>query len=235
MIAVGRRVYHQGGFTDPERPGFVKIICMTPSTAYGSLSPYVLKNAEGCILENSWQASKVYPSVPAIRQTYSRFDSTVIWEHPAEVHVEDGVLNDKYFAWREKLRHNPYAVRYPVGMKDRHRCIGSYVPGTETLLSYIEARKNIYVAEYYESVVSAPQFSKLLTKLRRGDNLLIIEVDGPHQESLEYYQEKYGVDDSFIVNSTMLATVDSLTIMLEDDKHPFGHGYCLAWSLLHNK
>lgn len=73
---------------------------------------------------------------------------------------------------------------------------------------------------------------KLKKWLQEGKNLLIIEVDGPHQESLDYYKEKYNVDDDFIVNSTMLATKENLEIMLNDTKHPFGHMYCLAACLL---
>lgn len=42
----------------------------------------------------------------------------------------------------------------------------------------------------------------------------------------------YNVDDSFIQNHTMLATKENLNIMIDDIKHPFGHGYCLAMALL---
>ena len=81
-------------------------------------------------------------------------------------------------------------------------------------------------------VKKEPQFIFLLNKLKAGANLLIIEVDGPHQESLPYYMEKYGAPINFIENGTMLATRENLNIMLEDEKHPYGHGYCLAIALL---
>jgi hypothetical protein len=44
----------------------------------------------------------------------------------------------------------------------------------------------------------------------QGENLLIIEVDGPHQEDLQYYKDKYGVSDNFIENGTMLVTKDNI-------------------------
>lgn len=60
--------------------------------------------------------------------------------------------------------------------------------------------------------------------IRKGKNILIIEVDGPHQEYLNYYKETYSVPDDFIVNGTILATPKYLDIMLNDTKSPFGHG-----------
>ena len=55
---------------------------------------------------------------------------------------------------------------------------------------------------------------------------------GPHAESLDYYMETYGIDESFIDRDTMLVTPDNLKIVLNDTTHPFGHGYCLAMALL---
>jgi hypothetical protein len=86
---------------------------------------------------------------------------------------------------------------------------------------------------YIFAVMKQPLFFKLLSMIQNGIKLLIEEVDGPHSESLPYYKERYGVGDDFIVNNTMLATERNLAIMLYDTKHPFGHGYCLAWALLY--
>lgn len=42
MIRVGTHVYdRKGEYKDPEVEGFLPIVCLTKSTAYGSLSPYV--------------------------------------------------------------------------------------------------------------------------------------------------------------------------------------------------
>lgn len=75
-------------------------------------------------------------------------------------------------------------------------------------------------------------FHKLLFKVKSGTSITIVEVDGPHQESLPYYQDKYNVSEDFIVNHVMESTPQNLNIMLHDEKHPFGHGYCLATALL---
>lgn len=51
MLRVGTRVYSGAKYYDPDYPGFTPILCLTKSTPYGSLGPYVLKNKEGYFLE----------------------------------------------------------------------------------------------------------------------------------------------------------------------------------------
>lgn len=226
MIRVGRRKTR-----DPEYPGFTPIVCLTKSSKYGELGPYCIEK-DGIIFENYWQFSKIYTTVPCSKQRYSRFDRTVIWEHPAETHIRDGEPTDEYWSWRNKGFVNLYPVRYPVGFHHRKNCVSALFeknPGVFYWLDYVESRKIIYLSGYVESVKKEPLFASLQKRFNLGENLLIIEVDGPHQESLDYYQEKYGLDDTFIENDTMLCTKKNLEIMLNDTKHPFGHGYCLAW------
>lgn len=232
-IRVGRRIY-KGGYTDPSFPGFTRVICLTKSTKYGSLGPYVMTDKKGRIIENVWQFSKVYPKVPKSTQTYSRYDRKVIWQHPAEIHVnEDGSLTDEYWAWRNKGMVCEDAVRYPVGFKSRHTCLYALSednPSEE--LDYIQSRKRIYLPLYMKNVQHLPQFIELKQRVERGENLLIIEVDGPHEESMPYYQQKYGIEDDFITKQTVLVTHKNMDLLLNDTKHPFGHGYCLGMALL---
>lgn len=212
-IRVGRRIYNKDGtYKDPSFPGFIPVVCMTPSTKYGSLSPYSLKDSKGRILENVWQFSKVYPRVPAVKERYPR-TARVIWEHPSETHVVDGKLTAEYWAWREKGQNAPHPIRYPVSYHYRSTCIGALLDGETDM-----GKK-------------APQFKELKQMLNFGVKLLIIEVDGPHQESLGYYKHKYNVADDFIQDHTVLINDYSLDILLRDSKHPFGHGYCLAKAL----
>jgi hypothetical protein len=241
---VGRRIYNRdGSYTDPSFPGFTTFIALTKSTTYGSLGPYELYDEKGRNMENLWQFYKVYERVDASVQKYSRYNATIIWDHPAEVHAvksEDGkrwTITPEYFAWRQKGMNCKYAVRYPVGYNQRHRCLFSLAENEDGTvnpkpLKYIEARKAIYVPLYIKLVKEKEQFKELKERLERGESLLIIEVDTCHQESLSYYKEKYGVTDDFIQENTMLVTKENLDIMLNDEKHPFGHGYCLAMALL---
>lgn len=228
MIRVGRIQ----GNVQPSFKGFEKVVVMMKSSKYWELSPYYLKSDEGWIMENMWQFSKVYEKAPKSNQKYSRWDPTVIWDHPAETHVEDGELTDEYWAWRKKGFENDHAVRYPVGFHHRKNCLYAFVEDPSERLDYIESRKKLYVPIYINLVKKEDKFRQLVEKLRNGKNLLILEVDGPHGESLDYYKERYGVDDDFITGNTMLATMENLDIMLNDGKYPFGHGYCLAAALL---
>lgn len=236
MIRVGRSIYNkQGKRIDPSFDGFTSIIVLMKShSIWGELGPYHLKDNQGRIFENIWQGSKVYQKVPATIQRYSRFDNKIIWNHPAETHIDqNGNLTQTYWNWREKLMNCQYHIRYPVGFHHRHQCLYAIANENDlTKLDYIEARKKIYLKSYCDLVKKQPKFLELKNRLVNGENLLIIEVDGPHQESLDYYQAEYGVDNDFIENSTMLATDENLMIMLNDPKHPFGHGYCLAIALL---
>lgn len=263
MIRIGRCTYDKKfDRTDPEFSNFTQIIVLMKSSAYGSLGPYLLKNEKGQIMENIWQFSKIYATVPISLQRYSRYDPTIIWEQDAETHIDKGNLTEEYWQWRKRGLNNEYPVRYPLGFGKQHNCSGAYYNEINSLendepfkniditnssvicqtieedtfkiknLNYIQGRKIIYLPVYTELVKKERQFKELQKRLKKGENLLIIEVDGPHQESLGYYKQNYGVADNFIENNTMLATGENIKIMLNDVKHPFGHGYCLAMTLL---
>lgn len=248
QIRVGRRRYIGGKPCDPSYPEFKNIICLTPSSDWGSLGPYALKDEQGCLMENIWQFSKIYERVPASAQPYSRWNKRIIWKHPAEVHVvcvgNKKYITDAYYEWRKKGFFSPDPIRYPAGYSHRRKCLGALIGSDEEikqanadgvlpLISYITARKQIYVPTYCTLVKQQPQFKQLQQMLYdQNTNLLIIEVDGPHQESLDYYKTQYGVNDDFIQDHTILVTRQNIEIMLHDDRHSFGHGYCLAMALL---
>jgi hypothetical protein len=245
MIRVGTRKYTGSSFIDPSFENFISIIVLTKCTAYGDLGPYVIKDKKGRVFENVWQFSKLYEKVPATIQRYSRYDSKIIWEHKEEKHIDEkGNPTKEYWNWRKKGMYSEYGIRYPLGYGKQHSCITAlYKVKTEKdengkkthfyeCLNYIQARKQIYLKEYCKIVKKIEKFKKLKEMLNNGLNLLIIEVDGPRKESLPYYKEKYKVDDSFIENNTILITKPNMEIMLNDPKHPFGHGYCLALALL---
>jgi hypothetical protein len=199
------------------------------------------------IMENRWQFCKVYYQVPESTQYISKNNKTIIWQHPEEIHVDgECYLNEKWFTWCLKGMFNKTAIRYPVGFNARHECLGC-VPNdlmekifngerpkihTSQLLQYIDSRKQIYAPIYASLVAQTTKFKQLQERLKKGEKLLIIEVDGPHSESLAYYQENYHVKDDFIVKETIDVTPENLSIMVNDKKHPYGHGYVLAWTLL---
>lgn len=240
MIRVGRCLYDKKGkVTYPSYDGFTSIIVMMRGhSEYYPLSPYYLKDDKGRIMENIWQFSKAYKTIPDTTQYYSRYDNKIIWQYKSETHLDD---NDntipEYLVWRKKGMNNNYAVRYPVGFNNRSQCkfaLMENLDGTinNKKLNYIEGRKAIYLPSFCSMVKKEIIFKQLQERLETGENLLIIEVDGPHQESLDYYKNKYHVDETFIQNNTILINEQNINIMLNDEKHAFGHGYCLAMALL---
>jgi hypothetical protein len=216
----------------PEYPGFTRIICLTKSSAWGDLGPYVLKDDQGRLMENIWQFSKVYESVPKVSIPFSFRHRVIVWEWPAEKHLNaDGEPNDAYWKWRDAGMKNAEPVRYPVGMHHRRNCKFALKEKSGAHLDYISSRKQIYLPVFVELVKKAPRFKKLQDRLKKGENLLIVEVDGPHQESMPYYKEKYAVADDWIDQDSILVTKESMKTMINDSKHNFGHGYCLAIAL----
>jgi hypothetical protein len=106
----------------------------------GPLSPFILKDDRGQLLENVWQFSKLYRKVTRQRTALGRHHpDTIVWEHPAEVHVdEQGEPNAAYWKWREKGMSNARAVRYPNGYGGRTKCVCAIV-GNERLASAFTA------------------------------------------------------------------------------------------------
>ncbi len=240
-VYVGRRIYKGSKFTDPTLPGCYPVVVMTASTKYGSLSPYELRDPQGVIVENKWQFAKIYLTVPKTCERVSRWDQTIIWQWPEQEHARYGnsqlQILPAYLQWRQAGMAVQKPIRYPVGRKARSECIGALAENPDgslnpQILNYIEARKKIYVPVYSEAVIKQPQFQELQHRVAAGQSLLCIEVDGPHQESLPYYIQKYGVRADFIVNECILAEPGGLDLLLNDPTWPYGHGFCLAALLM---
>lgn len=246
MIKIGKRTYKGSNYDDSPTPqGFTKIVVMIKTdlsqNEYGSLSPYFIKDENGNLIENRWQFSKVYQTVPAIKMPYSTNNPKIVWENPKETHIDqDGNLTPEFFEWRKKGMKNKEPVRFPVGMSlaARSSCqfaLDDKLDGsvdTENHLDYVQSRKQIYGKYYCSNVKKHPHFQILKEMLENGVNLMIIEVDGPHQESMNYYRNTYNVNNDFIVNGTIVCNIPNMRLLINDTKHAFGHGYCLGMELL---
>ena len=236
MIRVGRCKFNwKTKITSfPEYDGYTSIVVLTKNFSskgpYYQIGPYDLKDKKDRIMENIWQFSKVYQKISAVKRKQAK---KIIWDHPSETHVENGKLTKKYYDWRKKGMNSKFAIRYPLQYKQMKTCLYALEePDSTEKLGYIQSRKKIYLPVYCDLVKKHKLFKDLKKKLKNGEKLLIIEVDGPHQEDLDYYIEKYKVKKDFIKNDTMLVNKKNINIMLNDKIHPFGHGYCLAMALL---
>lgn len=238
LVRVGRCRYPNGKIQYPSYDGFEPIIVMMRShSEYYPLSPYFLKDHKGRIMENIWQFSKCYEIVPDVIQYRSKHDKTETWKHKEEIHLRNNLITNEYINWRSKGMFAKDPIRYPVGFDYRSNCKFALKQNDDdtldfTRLDYITSRKEIYLPLYCKLAKQQHLFTFLQNKLINGENLLIIEVDGPHEESMDYYRNNYNVKDDFITKDTIEINEYNLNIMLNDSKHPFGHGYCLAGALV---
>lgn len=85
-------------------------------------------------VENAWQYSKVY-----------------------EYYTTNGEPDERYFKWAEEGWNKTRADRYPMGRDAKP--LYSYWDGEK--LSYVEARKKIYIPLYSEAVRKTDAFEKL--------------------------------------------------------------------------
>lgn len=233
----------------PPCPNKGKNILIHTSNKYlgGSLSPYHLKDENGCLLENVWQFSKVYWTVYAQKTALSSYDpDNIIWEHPAEIHIDPTSRKPtkEYWEWRKKGTHNAKAVRYPNGFHGRNECAYALWPadkctiGEETdivdpdgvkykKLTYIEARKVIYCGEYARLVHLTDCFKKIQQMISEGQTIQIIEVDGPNIDWYKKSPISGGIKDKSLAMKKSV-----IDYLLNDPTHPFGHGYTIAALLL---
>ena len=156
------------------------------------------------------------------------YSTEIAWSWPFEVHYDSKTNQPTaaYWRWRAAGMACKHAVRYPVGFKHRLKCRGFVLDdSSNTILGYIESRKQVYFPMYQKAVQKHPKFIDLQERLRNGENLCIVEVDGPHSESLGHYMKEYGVPASFFKDNTVVIDKTTLEILLNDPLHPFGHGF----------
>lgn len=216
----------------PEDKKWFKVLIHTSTKEFGgTLSPYVLKDENGHLLENVWQFSKVYREVSAQRIPVSRWKpEDIVWEHPAEQHLDaGGDVTRAYWEWRRKGAANPRAVRYPNGFRGRHKCLYALwkVGDCVKKLDYIQARKQIYCGEYTRLAPKLDEFKQLKRMHEGGQNILLVEVDGPDPK-LEF--PPY---DRISPEAPGLAMdEETVRMLVNDSRKPFGHGFVIAALLL---
>ncbi len=140
------------------------------------------------------------------------------------------------------LRHTVYASVWPIpkstdepyysGMYGTIPSIGNYwEDGIAEYLPYITARKRIYLPIYLASVFRHPRFPELV-EIARTSPILIVDVDGPHEESKGRYISSYPYVDWTSLHDRAIDThLPILSTLINDPGHSFGHGYCLALAL----
>jgi hypothetical protein len=151
------------GPKDPKRTDAINTTSRSPIWSKG-LSPFFLGpvklygNYVAKNVENGWQFVK----------TYLQF--TDIFEDPTP----------DYFKWAETGWNDTRAHRYPMGKGARP--LYSYWDGNK--LSYIEARKQIYIPLYSEAVQKSEAWKLLVEHYKNNKDIWLWDFDGYDHISL---------------------------------------------------
>lgn len=108
-------------------------------------------------MENLWQYSKVYPQ-----------HGHVETEGPSR-----GLPSGKWYSWREDGANSVEAHRYPAGRGQ----IPAYSYWNRQCLSYIVARKMIYIPEYAKLAAATDRFKELRAEYKRGARIVVRDFD----------------------------------------------------------
>ena len=149
------------------------------------LSPFFLgsvplyNNQIALNVENGWQYSKVYKQYVGI----------------------DGNPTGEYFKWAQEGWANSRAVRYPMGKGIRPEY--SYWDGFK--LTYVEARKKIYIPLYAYAVVNTSAYRKL-KELYEKQDIGLRDFDGYNHKKLNMtYEEVLNSPDKKMGHAFVLA------------------------------
>jgi hypothetical protein len=103
-------------------------------------------------VENAWQFAKVYQN-----------------------HVDsNGDPTPQYFKWAQNGWNSSYAYRYPMGKG----AIPQYSYWDGQKLSYIEARKKIYIPIYAKAVYNTSAFQQLKAEYLKNGTITLWDFDG---------------------------------------------------------
>jgi hypothetical protein len=179
------------------------------------LSPFHIKFADGTIFENFFQSHKTWRKV----DKQNKKD----WAWPAQIHVDDNENpNTDWYEWHNALLAHDMPVRRPNG-----KAIPLYSFWNGERLGVVESRKQIYIHYLQQLYRAHPVYMELLEKVKNGENIMIIEPDGPYLDAYPHGLE---------VDLQMLKDLISVTNYSKEgypEKYrPFGHGMVIVLTLL---
>jgi hypothetical protein len=120
------------------------------------------------------------------------------------------------------------SIKYPIKKHRRKKTKIEIIDRLENKnnLNYFSTQKEIYVKEYIKLIKKLPEYTKLLNKIKNNKNIMICEINVPAIFKKGEYQKDCNV------NNICFMSIDKLKLLLNDTNELFGHGLCLAYSLL---
>lgn len=217
------------------------------NSKWQKLCPYLLKtdgnedyyNPGEVLFENFYQGCKIYDIVyenEVYPSKYQMNNPNYLWwkfepQNPSgDILCKNNMINyDLYFNWRNSLWNCQHPIRYPNKIHRRKNtqfaiCIDKN--GNEKRFDYISTRKEIYMKEYIRLIKQLPEYNELLNKLKKGENIMLCEIDVPANGK----RGNYGLDCNN--DNVCIMSIDKLEALLNDTTEAFGHGLCLAYALL---
>lgn len=175
------------------------IIPVSKDEEWGSLSPFHLgpcRTPDGTMfhnMENLWQYSKVYQ------------------EHLINSNdLFHGEIAAEWWEWHLKGSMTKQAHRYPMG-KGQQALFSKW---GDLRLSYVAARKQIYVPEYAKLLVQQKMFKRLLKEYKKGAHIVLRDYDT--YDILKAYPDSRSPWISAIQNSNA----------------KFGHAFVIALAMM---
>lgn len=219
------------GVSYPAVAGFKNIPAWSRGAApWKQLSPFeigpVVFQEDGVmkqspIFENFWQSAKAWQHVD--KQNGKN------WKWPADVHIgPDGNPNQAWYKWHNALLSHNLPVRRPNG-----KIAPLYAWWKGQKLGIVEARKQIYIPYLQQLYRAHRVYQQLLTEVRNGQNIILLEPDGPH---FSLYPDGMTVDLQLLYR---LQDVTQMRDFPDGERHEnpgkycaYGHGLVIALTLL---
>ena len=149
----------------------------------------------------------------------------------------DNSCTEKYQQFRQTIANetNPSILRHPKGTKTKE-IVGQSISYGKTVnrykrLSpidaiyhgqlvdgYVNSRKIGYVPNYYNLISGSSQLQYYIEKYNVGNDIVVYDLDGPKDD-------KYN-------NILLPVSLEMLQTLINDTRHPFGHGYVVAAAIL---
>ena len=174
----------------PQHSGLIIDVTSRSTNWSRGLSPFFLGPIElydglyARLMENAWQFSKVYP------------------EHV----YKNGNIKRSYYQWASEGWNSAFAMRYPMGKGKKP--LFSLWSGER--LSYIEARKRIYIPLYSRAVVKTYAYKCLKQLYDEKGELWLLDFDVYRYDLIGYTFED----------------------IINDETRKCGHGFVLAMLLM---
>lgn len=174
------------------------------------------------IFEHFWQASKVFPC-----------------------HVDrNGNLSKEYFEWRKYWFNQPKVIdktisRRPhtiLGYKDNDCLFSVYYNGSDyERLSYIEARKKIYVTEYAKKIVNTDSYKWLESLVKDGKKVALVDFDGFNYYYIKAKEKLYNgyinkcKKNGFIPSASLMdfTSINDMKTAINCSFTPVGHSFVI--------